>query len=135
MDQRPLYLGRGRGRGRASGQNAGNSSHGRGRGKTGDQTKGKPGPMAGQKDSASRERMQAAQRIQESAKKFSKPDDYGDSSSDEDVNDVEILSKTLKVYKNATQGTWRSSRVDVASSQYRVANVVMKIPTDENFVY
>ena len=88
MENRPLFLGKGRGRGRA--QNRGYSEWNK-----------KPSPILAPVLGASEERLKAVDKIKDSVKKYV---DYGDDdfSSDEEVNDAEILSNTLKDYEKSS---------------------------------
>lgn len=117
MDKRPLFLGKGRGRGRGNVQNstkasrpdggAGGNTRSLAKGDSGSSSavigKGKP-PKASE---VSRERMEKAEKIKESAKRYIEraEDEFEESSEDEEVNDSEILSKTLKNYRINSQGT------------------------------
>lgn len=99
MENRPLFLGRGRGRGRA--QNQLNDNR-----KTSEWNR-KLAPKETRNEVttvASDERLKAVDKIKESLKKYI-GDEYEDSSSDEEVNDAEILSNTFKCYeKNSSHG-------------------------------
>lgn len=118
MDKRPLFLGKGRGRGRgneekgtspAVGQSAtGGRGHLSGSGaKWGNSRKAENGgPNLPKAPEASKERQKKANEIKESAKRYLErvDDEFEDSSEDEEINDSEILKKTLKNYRNTSQG-------------------------------
>ena len=54
----------------------------------------------------SRERQEKANKIKESAKKYLEKldDEFEESSEDDEINDSEILNKTLQDYRNTSQG-------------------------------
>ncbi|XP_067039445.1 NF-X1-type zinc finger protein NFXL1-like [Acropora muricata] len=117
MNKRPLFLGKGRGRGRGNEQqNAKPSASWNRRTTSGNGrvppsvVKGDHGPAINSEKSpevaeVSRERMAKAEKIKESAKRFMEKaeDDLVESSEDEEVNDNEILSNTLKNYRNSSK--------------------------------
>lgn len=118
MNKRPLFLGKGRGRGRGNEQqNAKPSASWNRRTTRGNAglppsvVKADHGPAINSEKSpgvaeVSRERMAKAEKIKESAKRFMEKaeDDLVESSEDEEVNDNEILSNTLKNYRNSSKG-------------------------------
>ncbi|XP_022795380.1 uncharacterized protein LOC111333977 isoform X1 [Stylophora pistillata] len=111
MDKRPLFLGRGRGRGRGNEQNstkptgrnvsALSSSSKWGSSRSG-VAKNTESPKTTE---VSRERQEKANKIKESAKKYLEKldDEFEESSEDEEINDGEILNKTLQDYRNTSQ--------------------------------
>lgn len=116
MDKRPLFLGKGRGRGRGNEPNNAKASMSSGRVTGGNKAslpsgaKGDHGPVIDGGKSpkvaeVSKERMEKAEKIKESAKRYMEKaeDGFEDSSEDEDVNDSDILSNTLKNYRNTSQ--------------------------------
>ena len=112
MNKRPLFLGRGRGRGRGNeknstkptGQNVGTlpSSSKWGSSSSAVANNGE----SPQRTEVSRERQEKANKIKESAKKYLEKldDEFEESSEDDEINDSEILNKTLQDYRNTSQG-------------------------------
>ena len=134
MDQRPLFLGRGRGRGQAGHKNAIKASPGRSQPNiAGSSAWSKPQKVErrstglDQETSPSKERIQAANRIKESAKKFVDSEGFDESSSDEEVNDEDILTSTLKIYKDATQGMISSHFIKRPSKNTKIDTAVSRI--------
>ena len=101
MENRPLFLGRGRGRGRSAQQNR-MSENRHGASTWNKKAPGKPAIVeVVHGGGPSEERLKAADKIKESVQKYM-ADEFDDSSSDEEVNDTEILSTTLKSYENSS---------------------------------
>ncbi|KAL9973519.1 hypothetical protein ACROYT_G019988 [Oculina patagonica] len=126
MDKRPLFLGKGRGRGRG---NERNSTKPAGRSAGGYSSAAKWGNSRNavtngdgnspKEVEVSKERKEKADKIKESAKKYLErlDDELEDSSEDEEINDSEILSNTLKNYRNTSQDSEEDLK---RTSQYLV---------------
>lgn len=115
MDKRPLFLGKGRGRGRGNEQNGTKSSRPAGRAggnfapqesSWNSRSAAKGGGKSPKSTEVSKERLEKADQIKESARKYMEKveDEFEDSSEDEEINDTEILNNTLKNYRNTSQG-------------------------------
>lgn len=96
--KRALYLGQGRGRGRGIPQNSPPKPqhHRNEREEKKEMSNGKP----------SQERLNKAHMIKESAKKFVNEKYLDDSSEDEEIEDDNIISSTLKIYTDTSQGSY-----------------------------
>ena len=109
MDKRPLFLGRGRGRGRPTQQSSAATqlqTRGRGDGATWNSANVSQGGKSLTGAEVSKERLEKADKIKESVKKYiaTANDGLEDSSEDDEINDDEILNKTLKNYRETPQG-------------------------------
>ena len=116
MNKRPLFLGKGRGRGRGNEQQNAKPSVSWNRRTTcrnggaapskGDHGRAISSEKSPEVAEVSQERMAKAEKIKESAKRFMEKaeDDFDESSEDEEINDNEILSNTLKNYRNSSKG-------------------------------
>lgn len=111
MNKRPLFLGRGRGRGRGNEQNS-TKPTGRNVGTLPSSSKWGSSSSAvanngesPQRTEVSRERQEKANKIKESAKKYLEKldDEFEESSEDDEINDSEILNKTLQEYRSTSQ--------------------------------